>query len=198
MNLKKYLLFVFLLFPVFTFAQEYDGVIFVNPEEPEESVEERRMQMQKDKERALVTAFFNQADQYRKTQTLKETRCAEKEMDKLRKSIKRKDEASLEAMDQLIMEHDRLLKVLMTNRPEEEFFPVAEAALADLYAAWKDLEKVNPSLAESVFQPLNHYYWIEYQNGNFLHRDGRPLSVLRMHIQDENLKEWISSFDGSF
>jgi len=47
MNLKKYLLFVFLLFPVFTFAQEYDGVIFVNPEEPEESVEERRMQMQK-------------------------------------------------------------------------------------------------------------------------------------------------------
>ena len=40
MNLKKYLLFVFLLFPVFTFAQEYDGVIFVHPGETEAEFEE--------------------------------------------------------------------------------------------------------------------------------------------------------------
>lgn len=198
MNLKKYLLFVFLLFPVFTFAQEYDGVIFVGPGESEESVEKRRAQMQQEREKELISAFFNQADQYRKMKTLKESRLAEKEIYKLRKSIKRKDVACLEAMDRLIVAHEDLLKVLMTRQPAEDFFPVAEAAMANVYVAWKDLQKVNPSLAEAVFQPLNHYYWIEYQDGRFLHRDDRPLDILRTHIQDEELKEWISLFDGSF
>ena len=198
MKTKFYVFFLLLFLPVCSLAQSYEGIVFIHPKETEEKIEKRRKEQEKRQQREFVEAFVAQADLYRKKITLEENNRASQDLKKIRKTIKRKDKLSLEAMDHLLISHESAKKVLSSSQSAEKFYPTAEEALKSMFEAWKKLETINAPMAKAAFRPLNHYYWIEYQMGNFHHKDGRPLNVLSTYIKNYELRKWIETFDGNY
>ena len=196
---KVYFLLALLFLPISLFAQEYDGVIFVHPGETDAEIESRREERKKEKDKALMKAWLNQADLHRKTLTLDECRRAYKDLLRIRKKkIHRKDHVSLEAMDDLLKKHTVLQEKLVSRLSSQDFRQMIEPYLMDLYVAWKKLYEVNPQVAEEVLTPLDHYYWVEHWEGKVLYRDGRPLCALDFYIADEELSNWLDKMGGNY
>ena len=196
---KIYFLLTLLFLPMSILAQGYDGIIFVHPGETEAEIKSRQEELKKEQEKAFMKAWLNQADLHRKNLTLDECHRAYKDLLRVRKKkIYRKDNVSLAAMDDLLEKHNVLREKLVSRLSAQDFRQMIEPYLMDLYVAWKKLYEVNAPLAEEVFRPLDHYYWVEHMEGKILYRDGRPLSALAFYVENEELRIWLKGLNGEY